>query len=71
MNKYRILKDGVPVASQMSAETDMRFALAEWLFESAVDVDMGIYLEKEQGYTLEVNGHQFEIQPPAPEVTAE
>lgn len=70
MNKYRILKNGEPVASQMSAETDMRFALAEWLFESEVDVGTGVYLAKEQGYTLEVNGHQFEIQPQPPSLVS-
>lgn len=71
MNKYSILKNGEPIASHMSAETDMRFALAEWLFESAVDVDMGTYLEKEHGYIIELNGHPFEIQPFASDVTAE
>lgn len=63
MNKYSILKNGEPIASHMSAETDMRFALAEWLFESKKDFDTGIYLIKEPGYTIKVNGFQFAIQP--------
>ena len=71
MNKYRILKDGEPVASQMTAEGDMRFALAEWLFEAEIDLEAGTYLEKDQGYTIEVNGHRFEIQPQTPLLSVE
>lgn len=68
MNQYSILKEEEPVASHLSAETDKRFALAEWLFEAEVDFDTGMYQVKEQGYTIVVNGHLYEIQPPAPEV---
>lgn len=63
MKQYRIRKDGENVTDHLSTETDMRFALAEWLFIAGHDIETGRYIEKEEGYSIVALGHRFEIQP--------